>query len=69
MNSSTQIGVIREFDNHYVQTGEVKLEGTFNDVVLAINKNEPTEEFATTYLKSVEDFYRGIKLQREEKVS
>lgn len=33
VNSSTQIGVIREFDNHYVQTGEVKLEGSFNDLV------------------------------------
>ncbi|ACU05289.1 HEPN domain-containing protein [Pedobacter heparinus] len=69
VNSSTQIGVIREFDNHYVQTGEVKLEGSFNDLVLQINKNEPTEAFATAYLKSLEDFYTGIKSQREEKVS
>ncbi|MEJ2881899.1 HEPN domain-containing protein [Pedobacter sp. GR22-6] len=69
VNSSTQIGVIREFDNHYVQTGELQLEGSFNDLVLQINKHEPTEEFATTYLNSVEVFYNGIKLQREERIS
>jgi len=69
VNSSTQIGVIREFDNHYIQTGELQLEGSFNDLVLQINKHEPTEEFATTYLNSVEVFYNGIKLQREERIS
>lgn len=69
VNSSTQIGVIREFDNHYVQSGEVQMEGSFNDRVLEINKHEPTEAFATAYLKSLEEFYAGIKLQREEKVS
>ena len=48
VNSSTQIGIIREFDNHYVATGEVKLEGTFNDLVLQINKNEPTGNLQQT---------------------
>ncbi|WP_316809702.1 nitrite reductase [Pedobacter heparinus] len=69
VNSSTQIGVIREFDNHYVQTGEVQLNGSFNDLVLEINKHEPTETFATAYLKSLEDFYAGVKNARAEKVS
>lgn len=68
VNSSTQIGIIREFDNHYVQTGEVQLDGSFNDLVLQINKNEPTEEFATAYLASAENFYSSIKGKREEQV-
>ncbi|HKG07137.1 MAG TPA: hypothetical protein VKB19_11795 [Pedobacter sp.] len=69
VNSSTQIGVIREFDNHYVQTGEIQLEGSFNDLVLEINKHEPSQEFATAYLASLEEFYNGIKGARAEKVS
>lgn len=69
VNSSTQIGIIREFDNHYVQTGEIQLEGSFNDLVLEINKHEPSEEFATAYLASLEEFYNGIKAARAEKVS
>ncbi|NRF40818.1 HEPN domain-containing protein [Pedobacter foliorum] len=66
VNSSTQIGVIREFDKNYVETGEVVLEGTFNDLVLQINKNEPTEAFATAYLAEVERFYNSIKGTRGE---
>jgi sulfite reductase (ferredoxin) len=69
VNSSTQIGVIREFDNHYVQTGEISLEGSFNDRVLEINKHEPTQAFATTYLAGLEEFYNEIKSARTEKVS
>jgi sulfite reductase (ferredoxin) len=61
--------VIRYFDNHFVQSGDVQLVGSFNDRVLQINKNEPTEEFAKAYLKSAEDFYTGIKNARAEKVS
>nr|WP_068890261.1 HEPN domain-containing protein [Pedobacter panaciterrae] len=66
VNSSTQIGVIREFDKNYVETGEVVLEGSFNDLVLQINKNEPTEAFATAYLADVERFYNSIKEKRGE---
>lgn len=69
VNSSTQIGIIREFDNHYVQTGEIQLKGSFQDLVLEINKHEPSEEFATVYLASLEEFYNGIKAARAEKVS
>jgi len=65
VNSSTQIGVIREFDNHYVQSGEITLEeGSFIDRVLQINKHEPSEEFATAYLASLEEFYHDIKTAR-----
>ena len=64
VNSSTQIGVIREFDKQYVESGEFALEGTFNDLVLQINKNEPTQEFATAYLADVERFISQIKANR-----
>jgi sulfite reductase (ferredoxin) len=65
INSSTQVGIIREFDTAYVATGEVVLSGTFSDLVLQINKNEPTEEFATTYLQTAENFYIQMKAKRE----
>lgn len=65
INCSTQAMVIREFDAHYVSTGELQLEGSFSDLVLQINKNEPTEEFATSYLKAAEDFYNQLKSKRE----
>ncbi|MEO6149889.1 MAG: nitrite reductase [Mucilaginibacter sp.] len=68
VNSSTQAGVIREFDAQYVSTGEFAIDGTFTDLVLQINKNEPTEEFATAYLAAAVQFLNASKDKREELV-
>jgi sulfite reductase (ferredoxin) len=68
VNSSTQSGIIREFDNHYVNSGEVKLDGSFNDLVLQINKHEPSKEFAEAYIKEAEQFLNTVKVKREELV-
>jgi sulfite reductase (ferredoxin) len=65
VNSSTQIGVIREFDAQYVEKGEFELNGTFNDLVLQLNQNEPTQEFATAYLAQATDFLSRSKDKRE----
>ncbi|AYL94859.1 HEPN domain-containing protein [Mucilaginibacter celer] len=65
VNSSTQIGVIREFDAQYVEKGEFELAGTFNDLVLQLNQNEPTQEFATAYLAQATDFLSRSKDKRE----
>jgi sulfite reductase (ferredoxin) len=61
INSSTQVGVIREFDNHFVESGEINLPTTFTDLVLQINKNEPSLAFATQYLDEVKGFLQQIK--------
>ena len=68
VNSSTQTGIIREFDNNYINTGEIKINGSFNDLVLQINKNEPSEGFAKTYLLEAADFLTAVKIKREELV-
>jgi len=64
INSSTQIGIIREFDAQYVDKGEFELDGTFNDLVLQINKNEPSEEFAARYMEEANQFLEATKAKR-----
>jgi sulfite reductase (ferredoxin) len=68
VNSSTQAGIIKEFDTHFVQTGEVELQGSFNDLVLQINQHEPTLDFATSYMADAGRFLNTIKLKREAMV-
>jgi sulfite reductase (ferredoxin) len=68
INSSTQTGIIREFDTNYINTGEIDLNGSFNDLVLQINKNEPSEAFAKNYLSAAADFLKTVKAKREELV-
>lgn len=65
VNSSTQVGVIREFDAQYVEKGEFELSGSFNDLVLQINQNEPSKEFATAYLAQATEFLSKSKDKRE----
>jgi len=65
INVGTQIGIMKEFDAQYVEKGEFTLDGTFNDLVLQINKNEPSEEFATVYRKQAEAFLASVKVKRE----
>lgn len=65
VNSSTQIGVIREFDAQYVEKGEFELNGNFNDLVLQLNQNEPSQEFATAYLAQATEFLSRSKDKRE----
>lgn len=65
VNSSTQVGVIREFDAQYVDKGEFELNGSFNDLVLQLNQNEPSQEFATAYLAQATEFLSRSKDKRE----
>jgi sulfite reductase (ferredoxin) len=69
VNSSTQAGIIREFDTYYTSTGEITIDGTFSDLVLQINKNEPSEEFATAYLQQATEFLQLVKNKREAVLS
>ena len=65
VNSSTHAGIIREFDNHYVATGEIEIDGTFDNLILQINKNEPSQAFATQYLQQAKVFLQNVKDKRE----
>jgi sulfite reductase (ferredoxin) len=44
----------------------VNLNGSFGDLVLQINQNEPSEAFATAYLQAAADFLTTLKVKREE---
>lgn len=65
INSSTQIGVIKEFDTQFVATGEFSFEPSFQEVALQINKNEPGQAFAESYLATAQQFLTLIKAKRE----
>lgn len=57
---NTQHGIISDFDKHMVQTGVVPLPTDFKSLVMQINANEPTREFAESYLAQATDFLKLI---------
>ncbi len=70
VSSNTQSSVITKFDENYVSLGEFDLNGSsFSDLVLQINKNEPSEVFASEYLQSAQSFFEKAAKFREEAVT
>ena len=64
VNSSTQVGVIREFDNHFVENKEISLSTTFSELVLQINKNEPSSTFSSQYFEEAKQFLNQVNATR-----
>ncbi|SDM70161.1 sulfite reductase (ferredoxin) [Daejeonella rubra] len=65
INSSTQVGIIRDFDEQYKDSQILNGLESFSELVLQINKNEPSAEFARAYLGSTVDFIKRIKTEKE----
>lgn len=63
INQSTQAGVINAFGEHYA--AEFGIEN-FNDLILQINQNEPSQKFAEAYLAQAHHFLNQVKNFREK---
>ena len=66
---NTHKGILDDFQQHYVETGDVALPQNFAEYVLRINKNEPTEAFAKAYLKDAANFVRQVISIRENQLT
>lgn len=61
ISTNTQQGIITDFDKNFVAGNAFQLQGTFTDLVLKINKNEPSEAFAKSYLREAGQFLLQAK--------
>ena len=50
--------ILKQFDEHFTQTGKITLDDSFENLVTQIKKNEPSESFAKDYLLLAETFYK-----------
>ncbi|UII21121.1 nitrite reductase [Fulvivirga ligni] len=65
---NTHIGIIKDFDTYFYENGEVKLNSTFEAQVLKINNNEPTKEFAKSYLAEADEFFQQVLDIRKQQI-
>ncbi|MEH0155062.1 nitrite reductase [Limibacter armeniacum] len=65
----SQATILKAFDEHYVDAGKIKLDSSFTDLVLQINKNEPTKEFAETFIAQAATFLQTVKDLRRQAIS
>jgi len=67
--TNTHHGIINDFDKQYVETNEIRVNNTFKEFVLQINQNEPSKQFAKTYLGEAIDFIQQAKEIRNKQNS
>jgi sulfite reductase (ferredoxin) len=69
IHCNTQIGIINDFETHFVETDLFAFNPSFKESVLRINKVEPNPEFAHEYLAHAEDFYLQAKQYRKQQLA
>jgi len=66
---NTQIGIIKDFEEHFIATGKFEFDGDFTDLVLGIKKNIPTKAFAEKYMNDAKAFLEKVIKYREQIIS
>ncbi|MGN7515108.1 MAG: HEPN domain-containing protein [Allomuricauda sp.] len=65
VKTNTHASIIKDFDRLYVEEGKIAFEGGFGEVALQLNKNEPSEAFAKSYLKDAKTVLERLETFRK----
>ena len=63
--TNTHASIIKDFDAIFVASNRMKLDNGFSEMVLKINKYEPTADFAKRYLEDAKDFLDRVETLRK----
>lgn len=63
--TNTHASIIADFDERFVASGRIDLGIGFENVVLQLNKNEPTKDFAKSYLEDAKVFLEKVEAFRK----
>ncbi|MBC6998551.1 HEPN domain-containing protein [Cytophaga sp. FL35] len=66
---NTHAGIIKDFDEKLVASGKVELGRSFEELALQLNKNEPTEAFAKSYLEDAQQFLKTVEAYRQQELA
>lgn len=69
VKTNTHSAIIKDFDRLYIESGKIDFSGSFEDVTLQLNKNKPTQEFATSYLKDAKQVLEQLEAYRKLELS
>lgn len=61
---NTQIKILKDFDEHIVNTGIFNMPDGFENLVLQINQHEPEAAFAENYVKQFDYFLKDVVAHR-----
>ncbi|WP_298495675.1 HEPN domain-containing protein [uncultured Algibacter sp.] len=62
--TNTHAGIISQFDEIFVETGDIELGTSFSELIYQINKNAPSKEFALNYISNSDKFLAAVRAFR-----
>ncbi|WP_299244319.1 HEPN domain-containing protein [uncultured Aquimarina sp.] len=62
--TNTHAGIISQFDEEFVASGKINLDGTFADLIYQLQKNAPNKDFAVDYIKKAGQFLQKVQVFR-----
>ncbi|AXT51220.1 HEPN domain-containing protein [Aquimarina sp. BL5] len=62
--TNTHAGIISQFDEEFVTSGKIELDGTFADLIYQLQKNAPSRDFAVDYIKKAGQFLQKVQAFR-----
>ena len=66
---NTHHSIIKDFDEKFVADGRIAVAGGFENLVLQLNKKEPTEAFAASYIADAKVFLETVEKFRQQELA
>ena len=68
VKTNTQAGIIAQFDEHFVETGKIKLSSSFKEFAYQLNQKEPSKSFAKQFSKDASALLQKADALRKKEV-
>ena len=69
VKTNSQAGIIKQFDELFVEPKKINLGASFTDIIYQIKVCPPSEEFASNYINTAELFLESVRTFREMEVA
>jgi len=63
---NTHVGIIKDFQDHFVAKGRIKLDQDFSEYILEFKEQPATANFTQQYLRRASDFLTSIEALRQD---
>lgn len=60
IKTNTQAGIVKDFDQYFVESGLIKLDSNLNELIYQIKSNKADEVFSKQYFTDAQNFYKLV---------
>ena len=64
IKTNTQAGIIKDFDQYFIESGLIQMNSSLSDLIYQIKSNAADQSFAGQYLEDAKEFYKLVDTLR-----